>query len=339
MSCFVVPGDIDDRSVPSGGNTYDRRVAEYLPVRLRPVDGTWPDPDEGAKKQLDQVLAQVPDGAKVLFDGLIACGVPDVLAPHANRLDLAVLVHLPLADETGLDAQRAADLDARERKTLQLAHQVIVTSPAAARAVEKRHGLATVHIAPPGTDPAPQATGTDGVSQLICVAAVTPRKGQDILLNALSEVDGLQVDFVGSRTRNPAYANSLSHPRARFTGPLDGSALEAAYDRADLLVLPSHAETYGMVVTEALARGIPVLASDVGGIPDALGRAPDGEQPGLLVPPGDKTALAAALRSWRDDPDLRKRLRDAAVARARTLEGWPAAAARLGEILADQVVR
>ncbi|MFE3174938.1 glycosyltransferase family 4 protein [Amycolatopsis sp. NPDC059090] len=334
LSCFVVPGDIDDRGVPSGGNTYDRRMAEHLRVGLRPVDGTWPDPDDRAQKQLDQVLAQVPDGAKVLLDGLVACGVPDVLASHADRLDLAVLVHLPLADETGLDPRRAADLDARERATLQAARQVIVTSAAAARAVEARHGLATVHIAPPGTDPAPQATGTDGVSQLICVAAVTPRKGQDILLNALSEVDDLRVDFVGSRTRNPAYANGLSHPRARFTGPLDGSALEAAYDRADLLVLPSYAETYGMVVTEALARGIPVLASDVGGIPDALGRTPDGERPGLLVPPGDEAALATALRSWRDDPDLRKRLRAAAAARAGTLEEWAAAAARLRGILA-----
>ncbi|MGW7537625.1 glycosyltransferase family 4 protein [Amycolatopsis sp. NPDC054798] len=331
LSCFVVPGDVDDRSVPSGGNTYDRRVAEHLPVRLRPVDGTWPDPGEDARRQLDQVLAEVPDGAKVLLDGLVACGVPDVLAPHTARLDLAVLVHLPLADDS---PHRAADLDARERETLRLANQVIVTSPAAARAVESRHGLAAVHVAPPGTDPAPRASGTDGVSQLICVAAVTPRKGQDVLIQALSEVDGLRVDFVGSRTRNPAYATSLSHPRARFTGPLSGAALEAAYDRADLLVLPSHAETYGMVVTEALARGIPVLASDVGGVPDALGRAPDGEQPGVLVPPGDPAALATALRSWRDDPDLRKRLRAAVLARARTLEGWPAAAARLGGILA-----
>ncbi|WP_037357920.1 glycosyltransferase family 4 protein [Amycolatopsis orientalis] len=333
LSCFAVPGDVDDRSVPSGGNTYDRRVAEHLRVRLRPVDGAWPDPDEAAKDRLDRLLAEAPDGTKVLLDGLVACGVPDVLAPHADRLGLAVLVHLPLADETGLDPRRAADLDIRERKTLHLARQVIVTSPAAARAVEQRHGLATVHIAPPGTDPAPRAAGTDGVSQLICVAAVTPRKGQDVLLAALSEVDGLRVDLVGSRTRNPAYANGLRHPRARFTGPLSGEALEAAYDRADLLVLPSHAETYGMVVTEALARGIPVLASDVGGVPDALGHAPDGSRPGLLVPPGDEAALAAALRGWRDDADLRERLRAAAWARARTLEDWAVAGARLSGIL------
>ncbi|WP_020658431.1 glycosyltransferase family 4 protein [Amycolatopsis benzoatilytica] len=330
MFWFVVPGDIDDRSVPSGGNTYDRRMAEELAARLTPVDGSWPDPGPAARQRLGQVLAEIPDGSTVLLDGLVACGVPDVLAPHAARLDMAILVHLPLADETGLDRQRAADLGARERKALDLARRVIVTSPAAARALEGRAAQAV----PPGTDPAPPAAGTDGRSQLICVAAVTPRKGQDLLLTALSQVDGLAVDFVGSRTRNPAYANGLPrHPRARFTGPLSGAALEAAYHRADLLVLPSHAETYGMVVTEALARGIPVLAAEVGGIPDALGRAPDGELPGLLVPPADAAALVTALRSWRDDPDLRRRLRVAAAARARTLETWPAAAARLGGIL------
>ena len=67
-------------------------------------------------------------------------------------------------------------------------------------------------------------------------------------------------------------------------------------------MLPSRAETYGMVVTEALARGIPVLASDAGGLPETLGRDPDGRVPGLLVPPGDAAALAAALRGWLDDP-------------------------------------
>ncbi|WP_425548638.1 glycosyltransferase family 4 protein [Amycolatopsis ultiminotia] len=315
-------------------------MAQHLPARPVSVAGDWPEPDPAARARLGRVLAAVPAGSVVLLDGLVACGVPDVLAPHARRLRLVVLVHLPLADETGLAPRQAAVLDKRERETLRLADRIVVTSPAAADDLRARHDLAagSVYVVPPGVDSARPAAGTDGVSRLLCVAAVIPRKGQDVLLSALSEVDGLTVDLVGSLTRAPAYVERLRGTagpgnRIRFTGPRTGPGLDAAYERADLLVLPSRAETYGMVVTEALARGIPVLASDVGGVAGALGHAPGGEVPGLLVPPGDVAELAGALRRWTKQPGLRNRLRTAARTRAGTLEGWPAAAARLGRAL------
>ena len=86
-----------------------------------------------------------------------------------------------------------------------------------------------------------------------------------------------------------------SDPRIHFAGPLVGADLDAAYADADLFVLPSRAETYGMVVTEALARALPVLATDVGGVPEALGRAPRRQPSRPLVPPGDPVVLAGAL--------------------------------------------
>ena len=89
-----------------------------------------------------------------------------------------------------------------------------------------------------------------------------------------------------------------------------------------------------MVVTEALTRGLPVIATAVGGLPEALGRATDGRRPGLLVPPDDSVALAAALRSWLTDADLRQRLREAARERRRTLSGWEAPTDRIAGILA-----
>ena len=101
----------------------------------------------------------------------------------------------------------------------------------------------------------------------------------------------------------------------RFTGPRTGADLAAAYAAADVLVLASRGETYGMVVTEALARGLPVIATAVGGLPEALGRGPGGDLPGLLVPPDDPAALAAALRRWLGEPDLRQRLRQSAAER------------------------
>ena len=114
---------------------------------------------------------------------------------------------------------------------------------------------------------------------------------------------------------------------------MHGNALDRAYSDADLFVLPSRAETYGMVVTEALARGLPVVATAVGGVPEALGLAPDGDRPGLLIPPDDPAALADALRAWLTDPGLRERLRKAALGRRETLPTWHDAARRLSEVL------
>ena len=135
---------------------------------------------------------------------------------------------------------------------------------------------------------------------------------------------------VGSLVRDPACADGLRRrahasglgDRVRFPGPHTGPELDRAFAAADLVVLASHAETYGMVVTEALARGLPVLAADVGGVSEALGRGDDGTQPGLLVPPGEPAALAAALRAWLCDPELRGRLRRAARERRASLRRW-----------------
>ncbi|MGW4487658.1 glycosyltransferase family 4 protein [Amycolatopsis sp. NPDC004368] len=345
---FVLPGNVDDVTEPSGGNTYDRRMCESLPGVGTPVlqvavPGSWPEPGPTGRARLARALAALPDHTTVLIDGLVACGVPEVVVPHARRLRLGVLVHLPLADETGLDPGHAAELNACERETLRVVRQVVATSPTAARTLVRRHGLrpATVSVVEPGVDPAPPASGTDGVSRLVCVAAVTPRKGQDVLVEALAQVPDVTVDFVGSLTRAPEYVDELRWSvdrlglgdRVTFSGPRAGAELDAAYDRADLVLLPSHAETYGMVVTEALARGIPVVASEVGGVPDALGRSSDGAVPGLLVPPGDPDALASALHSWVTDAELRHHLRTAALGRGSTLEEWDGAARRLTEVL------
>jgi glycosyltransferase involved in cell wall biosynthesis len=120
-----------------------------------------------------------------------------------------------------------------------------------------------------------------------------------------------------------------------FTGARTDAALDDAYAAADVLVLASRAETYGMVVTEALARGLPIIATAVGGLPEALGAASDDNRPGLLVPPDDPAAFAAALSRWLGDADLRRQLRRAAQDRRRTLPEWSATADRLSRVLAE----
>ncbi|MGW0816256.1 glycosyltransferase family 4 protein [Streptomyces viridiviolaceus] len=347
---FVMPGGVDDPAAPSGGNAYDRRVSLDLPgfgwrVRGIAVDGSWPRPGAGARTELARALRRLPDGAVVLLDGLVACGVPEIVVPEAERLRLAVLVHLPLGDETGLDPAVAADLDARERTVLRAVPAVVATSDWAVRRLVSHHGLAPdrVHVAVPGADIAPLAPGTDGVSRLLCVAAVTPRKGQHRLVEALAAVTDLPWSCVcvGGLGQDPEYVERLRAlirryglaDRLELAGPRAGAELDASYAAADLMVLTSYAETYGMAVTEALARGVPVLATDVGGLPEALGRAPDGGVPGILVPPEDPAALAAELRGWFGEADVRRRLKSAARGRRAALNGWATTARSLAAVL------
>jgi len=346
----VVPADIDDPARPSGGNAYDRRVCHALPAAGRAVHeiavaGAWPEPDAADRAELDRRLAEVPDGADVLLDGLVGCAAPDALAPHARRLRLVVLVHLPLGDEAGLPPAVAADRTARERATLRLATAVVATSAWTARRLAAVHGVPAdgVHVVPPGVEPAPLAATEDAGTRLLCVGSITPTKGQDLLVEALAAVAdrGWTCRLVGPVVRDPAHVETVRglverhglNGRVEITGPRTGRELDAAYAATDLLVLPSRSESYGMVVTEALARGIPVLAAAVDGVPGTLGRAPDGTVPGLLVAPGDADALADGLRRWLDEPRLREAARTAARQRRGDLTGWEVTARCLADAL------
>ena len=298
----VLPDGIDDPARPSGGNVYDRRVCGGLAdlgwaVREHPVPGAWPQADAASLAALDAVVAEIPDGALVLLDGLIASTAPDVLAPQARRIRQVALVHMPLGHRP---APAEADLvRERERAVLHAASAIVTTSAWTRRRLGELYALPAqrIHVATPGVDPAATASGsgTDG-GELLCVAAVTPGKGHDVLVEALSGLTGLswRCACVGSLERDPGFAETVraaardagvAH-RIAFTGPRTGAALQRSYAAADLAVLPSRAETYGMVITEALARGLPVIASEIGGTPEALGHGTDGTRPGLLVAPG-----------------------------------------------------
>jgi glycosyltransferase involved in cell wall biosynthesis len=337
----IVPAGIDDPRRPSGGNHYDRRVSCELAaagwhVIEHQAAGDWPRPDEKAANGVARRLASVPDGALVLLDGLIASCLPTVLVPAAARLKLVLLVHLPLGLQP---ADRAA-----EAAVLGAASAVLTTSDWTRQQLLTLYPWLrpdTITVARPGVDPAEVVPGTAAGQELLCVAALIPGKGHDVLLAALAQLAelGWRCSWVGSPDRDPEHAERLRSQavsagiaeRIRITGPLAGPELAAAYASADLLVLPSHQETYGMVLTEALARGLPVLASAVGGVPEALGDP----AAGLLVRPGDPDALAGALRSWLSDAGQRTRLRQAALRRRASLTGWSDTAYRIDQLLAE----
>ena len=236
--------------------------------------------------------------------------------------------------------------NAGERELLMASAAVVTTSEWSRRRLGELYALPAhrVHVAEPGVDSAALAPGTAAGDALLCVAAVTPGKGHDVLLDALATATDLswRCACVGSLDRDPAFADGVRRAtrmkglgeRVCFEGPRTGPGLDRAYAVADLLVLASHAETYGMVVTEALARGLPVLATDVGGVTEALGCGKDGTRPGLLVPPGDPAALGAALRAWLGDAELRGRLRQAARERRASLRPWAATTSDVAGVLA-----
>jgi glycosyltransferase involved in cell wall biosynthesis len=342
----VVPEGIDDPARPSGGNAYDRRVCRGLAetgwsVRLHAVPGSWPRPDAASYAALAGVIQGMPDDAVVLLDGLVASTAPEVLVPEANRLRLVTLVHMPLGHDLADDAVRT-----REGAVLSVAAAVVTTSRWARRTLLELYELPghRVHVAEPGVDAADLAPGTAGGEALLCVAAVIPGKGHDVLLDALATLTDLSWRCLcaGRLDGDPAFAERLRRravdrglaDRMSFSGPLSEAGLAHSYGAADLLVLASRAETYGMVVTEALAHGLPVVATEVGGVPEALGHGADGDRPGLLVPPGDPAALAAALRAWLGDAELRRHLRRAAGERRTSLSGWSTTSSALSGVLA-----
>jgi glycosyltransferase involved in cell wall biosynthesis len=343
----VVPEGIDDPAAPSGGNTYDRRVCLGLAslgwsVHEHAVPGPWPHPGAAALAALADAVQTIPDGALALLDGLVASTAPEVLVPEAGRLRLVVLMHMPL----GLRASQEADgARSGERAVLSAAAAVVTTSAWTRDLLLELYRLPAdrVDVARPAVDAADPATGTAAGGELLCVAPVTFDKGHDLLLGALTAIADLswQCTCVGSLDRDPMFAqdirvNTQQSPlreRVRFAGPRTGADLDRTYAAADLLVLASRAETYGMVVIEALSRAIPVLATDVGGLSEALGFGAEGARPGLLVAPDDSASLATALRAWLADAHLRARLRRAASDRRASLPGWSTTASVIAEVL------
>lgn len=299
----------------------------------------------GARAEAARRLAEIDTGARVLIDGL-ALGVipalsPDLLRAHRQRLHLIALVHHPLADETGISPAEAAGLQQREHAALAAVHQIVVTSAATARrlaALDADPGK--IAVIEPGTDPAPLAERAGRPPlRLLCVGAVIPRKGHRFLVEALAPLPKRlwRLRIVGSLDRDAATAAQLHgqlqslglQDRIELSGALSETALEQAYQEADLFVLPSLYEGYGMAFAEALARGLPILGSGAGAVAETVPA-----MAGLLVAPGSSQALAKALARLLHQPAQLAPLAAGAEQARRRLPDWPAQIRRWDLLLA-----
>lgn len=341
---LLVPGLLD---TPTGGYNYDRRIVEGLgalgwTVTVVELDDSFPFPTEAARAAAAERLAAMPDGALVLADGLAYGAMPDEAAREAARLRLVALVHHPLAAETGLAPTTAARLVDSERRALSHARLVVVTSKATAASLSA-YGVAPerIRVVEPGTDQAPLAVGSgSSTPELLTVASVTPRKGHETLFRALATLGALpwRLTCVGSFWRDPALVLRLKNilrageieDRVTFVGDVSPESVGDHYARADVFVLPTRYEGYGMAVAEAVARGLPVVSTPVGGIPEIVG-----DSAGLLLPPGRVGVLADALALVLTDASVRERLGEGARRMRLRLPVWGAQAARMGEVLRE----
>ncbi len=343
---LVVPGDPDQ---PTGGYRYDARITEALrgfgcKVNVFGLPGRFPDADDEARRALDECLAARADESIVIIDGLALGGLPEIAERHADRLALVALVHHPLADETGLDEALRARFERFEARALAACRRIVTTSRFTARRVEAM-GLAPGKIGTvePGVEPADSAGDPVRAAErrrqrLLCIGSLTPRKGQDVLIDALAGLTehDWRLELVGDPARDPEYAFRLDQrivelgltDRVRRLGACSSQALDRVYRSADLVIVPSHYEGYGMVVTEALARGLPIIATSGGALADTV---PD--RGALRVPPGDSAAMAAALARWLERPELRLELVRGALAVRGQLADWGMAGRRFaGEL-------
>ncbi|MDH7944308.1 glycosyltransferase family 4 protein [Pseudohongiella sp. SYSU M77423] len=326
---FVFPGDL---GTPTGGYHYDRRLIselrtlgkQVIPIAL---SDRFPTPDKDALVDAEQKLSAIPDGAQVMIDGL-AMGVMDqIVSRHARRLSLIALCHHPLSLEAGLSAAQQDALHHSEKRSLHCARATVVTSPHTAEILRNQFDLDTnsILVACPGTDRSEFAPCTGNPPRLLTVASLTRRKAHDVLIESLGVLKDLpwQARFVGGDHFDREWAQQLKAQvnqeqlarRIDFVGSVEN--LQPEYQQADLFVLPSRFEGYGMVFAEALAAGLPVIAARAGAVPDVVPASA-----GILVPADDAEALAAALREVLTDSSRRQALQRGARQAALALPGW-----------------
>jgi glycosyltransferase involved in cell wall biosynthesis len=329
---FAAPGKL---TTLTGGYAYDRRIIKELasldwaPEVVELGEG-FPFPGPAVRASAQARLAALPIDAPIVIDGLAFGALPEAVAQLAASHRLIALVHHPLALESGLSPSDADALRRRETRALGCARGVIVTSPFTARLVASDYGVPAdrISIAPPGCDRASRSQASAGGDvALLAVGAVVRRKGYDVLLAALAGLRDLSwsLTIAGDLDRDADAAARLHLDIARFNlvdrvtiaGAVSTERLAALYARADLFVLASRFEGYGMAIAEAIAHGVPVVATLAGAIPETVANGA-----GALVPPDDIDALASALRRLIEDRGERRGMADAAWREAAKLPTW-----------------
>jgi glycosyltransferase involved in cell wall biosynthesis len=337
---FVTVGDT---SRLTGGYLYHARVLAALRERGVGVEEIVPCGASPGEQEAASRLGLGLDSRR--FDVIVVDALARIVcAPHLDRWrgerPVVAMVHeLPSVAEGATGKEREYE------EPLLRSDLLISVSEHGSSILENRGVPARrIRVVPPGFDRFPAGSGAPargGTMRALCVAQWIPRKGILDLVQAwaLHERPGASLELVGETDADPVYAASVhaaiaDAPDASIvvSGPVDDATLGNAYAAADLFVLPSRYEGYGVVYAEALAHGLPVIACDAGPVPELVG-----EEAALLVPPGDVEALSGALDLLLKDAALRDRMSAAARLRAGGMPRWEDTAAGFLRVLDEAV--
>lgn len=342
---FAIPGDL---ATPTGGYAYARRILPLLAafgVRVTHLElpGSFPALTEADLAETQRLFEAVPARSVLLIDGL-AYGAMPVSLVDKIQSPIVALVHHPLCLEAGLSQVRANALRASETAALRRARRIVTVSPAMARLLVAEFEVleARIAVAVPGTEPATRSRGSGDPVRLLAVGAITPRKGYDVLIEALAVLGRAdwRLTIAGALDRDRDAVEALMeqiaaadlNARVNLAGNKTSEDLDALYACADILVMPSLFEGYGMVLAEAMARGLPIVCTTGGAAAETV---PD--DAALKAPPGDPAALAAALARIIDDPGLRARSSDASWAAGQRLPRWEHTAGQVATAIREAV--
>ncbi|XVX20390.1 glycosyltransferase family 4 protein [Actinomycetota bacterium] len=318
---------------PSGGATYNDEVYAAWPVDAPPLTRTRiPLSPHRSRDEVAGDLAAALDAREVsVVDGLLGCEHPDVVASaEQSGHRVVLLVHMPRPAEGGLTPAERERLTALEARAISAASAVIAPSHWLADDLQRRYGRGDVVVATPGVRPAAPAPRQDP-PVLVQLGAVGPLKNQLLTARALRACAYLpfRLRFVGPVV-DERYAAELLDTlaplgaRASLEPPVGLSARDELLAGASLLLSVATQETFGLVITEALARGVPAIVGRGTGAEEAL--ALGGGIPGCAVPTDDPAGLTEALRAFLADAGLRGQWGDVARDARERLPSWASTA-------------
>lgn len=346
---FIISGDIN---LPTGGYRYDREIISAwknsgVDIELISLEGNYPLPGKEEEIHAIESINNFQEADLAIVDGLLGGGSPEFLEALSKKLPVVALIHHPLCLENGLDKSTARFLEEREKQGLEFVSKVITTSPATSRTVASlfEFNPELIHTVLPGVERGRKSirninTDNNPCINLLCVGSVIERKGHKDLLLSLSTLQHLDwhLDCIGStQFDQPLFQELIAivkqetlGKKVKFHGTVNEDVLENAYEKTSIFVLPSLFEGYGMAYAEAIVRGIPVIGTTAGAIPQTV---PD--NCGILVEPSNTSLLAQALEKLITNENLRAKYRNGAIAEEPNFPTWESAAGQFAEILKE----